>query len=584
MILRFVLSCALAFACVAPALAADAIKPLPTADLSKLSRENADEIRGYLTQFNKDKNTLKGSDLAESYANIGALHARVGIFDVAEVAFADAAAINPEDGRWPYLQALIATARGQQAAARKFFERSYQLNPSYLPARMALANALIRENELDRARTLLEEFTKDNKTYPMPYAVLGAIALRQDRNADAVDQFKQAIASEPQATQLYGGLAMAQEKVGDKKAAEQARAKAGDIAPSLPDPMMERILPIIDLKAPVGAAAAAPANAAQPVSAGNEPPLVGPKQTAMLEAGMSATAGNVDAARKTLDAALRQFPNDTELLLSYARIEAAAGKFDAARSRVRAATAAAPKEAGAWYVQGMIEEAAGDDTAATAAFTKALSVDSRNVRARIAIGNIQLRNGNSADAMNTYADAVLGSPDSTDARARLIATQVLAGKCGEAVRETGNAASQSPRDAGVAELYVRVASTCRSATAEQRKRAMTMGENLYKSPLGSSAQVSEAYALSLAAAGKWEDAAQTQGAAIFDALNHGNDESVPLYRDFYTKLQAKQLPDRPWPAAHPLYKPTRPTFRPAARPVVKPAAAQPAPTKPATKK
>ncbi len=583
MIFRIALPLVLAFACIAPASAADAIKPLPTADLSKLSKENADEIRDYLAQFNKEKATLRGSDLAERYADIGALHARVGIFDVAEVAFADAAAINPDDGRWPYLQALISLARGQEPAAKTFFERSFKLNSGYLPARMGLANVLVRDNELDRARAVLEEFTKDNKTYPMPYAVLGAIALRQERSTDAVNLFKLALAAQPQATQLYGGLALAQEQAGDKKGAEESRAKAGDIAPTLPDPMMERILPIIDLKAPVIASGAtAPASVAQAV---NEPPAVGPKQNAMVAAGMSATAGDYDAARKTLDAALKQFPNDMELLLAYARVEAAAGKFDAARSRVRAATVVAPKEVGVWYVQGLVEEAAGDDAAATAAFTKALTVDNANVRARIAIGNIQLRNGNTADAMKTYADTLRSAPDSTDARARLIATQVLANKCAAAVSETGDAATKSPRDAGIAELYVRVASTCRSANTEQRKRAMTMGENLYNSPLGSSAQVSEAYALSLAAAGKWQDAEQTQAAAMFDVAKNGNEASIALYKDFYAEFQAKQLPDRPWAAAHPLLKPTRPTFMPTSKPVTKSAAAQPAvPATPATKK
>ena len=583
MIFRIALSLVLAFACIAPASAAD-IKPVPTADLSKLSKENADEIRGYLAQFNKDKNTLKGSDLAESYGNIGALHARVGIFDVAEVAFANAAAITPVDGRWPYLQALVSIARGQQPAARTFFERSFKLNPGYLPARMALANALIRENELVRARALLEEFTKDHKTYPMPLAVLGAIALRQDRDADAVNLFKMALAAEPQATQLYGGLALAQEVTGDKKGAEASRAKAGDVAPTLPDPMMERILPIIELKAPAIAS-----GTATPTSGGQvaeQAPLVGPKQNAIVAAGMSATGGDYVGARKILDETLKQFPNDADLLLAYARVEAAAGKFDAARSRARAATVAAPKEVGPWYVQGLVEEAAGDDAAATAAFTKALTVDNSNVRARLAIGKIQIRNGNTADAMKTYADALQSAPDSTEARAHLISAQVLSNKCADAVSESGAAATKNPRDAGVAELYVRVASTCRSANAEQRKRAMTMGENLYNSPLGSSAQVAESYALSLAAAGKWQDAEQTQAAAMFDVVNNGNEASIALYKDFYTKFQAKQLPDRPWAAAHPLLKPTRATFKPPSKPVTKSAAAQPAatPATPATKK
>lgn len=576
MIFRLALPLVLALACIAPASAADAIKPLPTADMSTLSKENADEIGGYMTRFNKVKNTLKGSELAEGYADAGALHARVGLFDVAEVAFANAAAITPEDSRWPYLQALISMARGQQPAARKYFERSFTLNPDYLPARMALANALIREDQLDRARSLLEEFSNDHVTYSMPLAVLGAIALRQDRDADAVKLFKMALAAEPQATQLYGGLALAQEATGDKKGAEASSAKAGDVAPTLPDPMMHRILPIVDLKAPaVASRPTAPASGGQ---AANEAPAAGPKQNAMVAAGMSATAGDYDAARKTLDATLKQFPNDAEVLLAYARVEAAAGKFDAARSRARAATLAAPKEVGPWYVQGLVEEAAGDDAAATAAFTKVLTIDNRNARARIAIGTIQLRNGNTADAMKTYADAMLGAPESTDARAHLIAAQVLAGKCSDSVRETGSAASSSPRDAGIAELYVRVASTCRSANADQRKRAMTMGENLYNSPLGSSAQVSEAYALALAAAGKWQDAEQTQAAAMFDVAKNGNEASIALYKDFYAKFQAKQLPDRPWAAAHPLLKPTRPTFKPASKPMTRVGAAKPAAT------
>ncbi len=570
MIFRIALPLVLAFACIAPATAADAIKPLPTADLSKLSKANGDEIRSYLVEFNKEKATLRGSDLAERYADIGALHARVGIFDVAEVAFADAAAITPEDGRWPYLQALIALARGQETQGRAFFERSFKLNPGYLPARVAMANTLIRDNELDRAKALLTDFVKDHQVYPMPYAVLASVELRQGRYAEAVEAFKRALAADPQATQIYKGLAIAQEKLGDQKAADASRAKAGDGSPTLPDPLMERILPIIDLKAPVVASgAAAQATGGQ---AANEPPAAGPKQNAIVAAGMSATTGDYDAARKTLDAALRQFPNDAEVLLAYARVEAAAGKFDAARSRARAATVAAPKEAGPWYVQGLIEEAAGDDAAATAAFSKVLTIDNSNARARMAIGTIQLRNGNTADAMKTYADALLGSPDSTDARAHLIAAQVLAGKCADAVQETGTAATRSPRDAGIAELYVRVASTCRSANADQRKRAMTMGENLYNSPLGSSAQVSEAYALSLAAAGKWQDAEQTQAAAMFDVAKTGNEASIALYKDFYAKFQARQLPDRPWAGAHPLLKPTRTTFKPTSKPVTKSAA------------
>lgn len=580
MISRIALSLALSLACSGTTLAADAIKPIPTADLSKLSKENADEVRLYRDRFEKEKGTLKGVELAQSYADVGAVHARVGLFDVAEVAFADAELIAPLDSRWSYLRALVATARGQDAAARQSFEKAYKLNPDYLPIRMALANSLIRANDLERARGLLDEFVAKHKTYPMPYAVLGDIAVRQKRFADAAKLFQAGLDAEPKANQLYGGLAYAQEQAGNKKAADAARARAGDVGPTIDDPIMARILPVIDLKLARPAAGAASTAAAPP-------PAADPKQAVLVETGFAVSGGQFDAARKRLDDGLKQFPDDSELLMAYARVEAAAGKPDAARARARAGTAASPKDAGAWTMQGLIEESIGDDAAALQSYTKAVSIDSTFARARIAIGNLQLRGGKLDDATKAYRAALTALPDSTDARARVIATQVLAGQCAAAVKETGDAATRRARDAGIAELYVRVASTCPASNAEQRKRALTIGENLYKSPAGGSAQVSEAYALALAANGKWQDAEQTQGAAVFDALSKGNNAaSVALYRDFYQQLNMKKLPDRPWPAAHPLFKPERPSFKAPPPVAAKPAATAPAPAaaKPPVKK
>ncbi|MEO7916957.1 MAG: tetratricopeptide repeat protein, partial [Dokdonella sp.] len=179
MINRITIALVLALACFTSVHAADAVKALPTANLSGIDKENADEIRRYVERFNTRKATLSGSELAEAYVDVGAVHARVGKFDVAEVAFANAAAIAPQDGRWPYLQGLVALARGQEPAALTFFERSFKLNSGYVPGRMAFANALIRVNQLDRARAILDEFVAKEQTYPMPYAVLGDIAVRQ---------------------------------------------------------------------------------------------------------------------------------------------------------------------------------------------------------------------------------------------------------------------------------------------------------------------------------------------------------------------------------------------------------------------
>lgn len=562
MIIRFILAIVLALAPMSLAVAAEAVRPLPNADLSGIDRELADEIREFRARLDREKSKLGGVELGELYGDVGAVHARVGLFDVAEVAFANAESVAPLDGRWPYLRGLIAIARGQDAISRQAFERALKLNADYLPIRMALVNSLVRANELDRARQLLEPFVATHKTYPVPFAMLGDIAMRQKRYGDAVTLFKSALAAEPGANSLYQALAAAQKETGDGKGAEASLAKAGDVSPSISDPVMARIMPVVDIRP---ASATTSAGAAAGRSA--QEPELDPRRAALGEVELATSVGQFDAARKRLDAALKQYPGDAGLLLGYARVEATAGNAAAARSRAAAATSSAPKEATAWSARAVIEDGLGDDAAAVASYRKALEVDAKFARAQIGIGNIELRGGRRAQAEDAYRAALALAPQSTDARARLIATQVLAGQCSTAIGEMTDAVKRFPRDGGIAELFVRVASTCQGATAEQRKRALSIAEELYKSPAGGSAQVSEAYALALAANGRWDDAGQTQGAAVFDAVSNGNNAaSVALYRETYQRLQAKQLPTQPWPAAHPLFKPVRPAFRTASSP------------------
>ena len=68
---------------------------------------------------------------------------------------------------------------------------------------------------------------------------------------------------------------------------------------------------------------------------------------------------------------------------------------------------------------------------------------------------------------------------------------------------------------------------------------------------------SAALALAEAAQGKFDDAAKYQAEAIYQAVRSGNKTLAEMYRTTMRQFSAKQVPDRPWPAEHPFFKPPR---------------------------
>lgn len=551
------------FAVAAPSLHADvALKPVPVPDLSKLPSAEAEELRKTRTSFDKGKDVLIGDALSESYFLLGAAYARSGLNEAAAAALADAAALSPNNGHWVYAQGIVAAAQRQDAAAAAFFERAYTLAPDYLPIRAALANRRMAAGDLDGARKLMEEYVAHHTQQAVPYAMLGDIALRQKRYADAVVQFDHALKIAPDANRLYAQLADAQAGAGDAKAASASRAKAGQKVPALEDPVGSRVLPLRG-----GAPAAQGAQAQQPLDA---------RSANMVEAMRMVATGQYDAARRTLDAALKTTPKDAILLALYSRIEASAGNLAAAQSRATEAIAADPKNAAGQYSLGVVREMNNDDAGAQRAYEEALRLDPKYAGARASLGNLFLRTGRNDAAAVQFRALAQAFPANSDAWAHLIAAQTLNGQCGGALKEINQALGKDANNADLLQFFVRLASTCPAASADEKRMALDYAGKLYRGR--ESEAIGEAYALALAANGKWDDAVKTQQGAMFIVLRGGDRQDLGMYREFLQQFQAHKVPDRPWPASAPIFHPQR--AMPDPKPAAAPAAAQtPAPKK-----
>ncbi|HEY6941126.1 tetratricopeptide repeat protein [Dokdonella sp.] len=511
------------------------VKPVPTPDLSRLPPAQADELRKTRETFEKSKIALVGEPLAEAYAILGAAYARNGFVDAATIALEDASLLAPKDGRWVYVQGVLARSQKQAGVAQNYFDIALQLNPEYLPIRATVARGKMDNGDLDGARKLLADYVAKHTDQAVPYAMLGEIALKQKRYAEAIEQTQRALAIDPKATALYATLAEAQAGAGNAQAAADARAKAGNVPPVLADPLGDGLL------GRAGTAVTGTGAAAAPKGIGDVPALLALHQ--------------YDAARKVLDAAVAASPKDATLLALYARAEAAAGNLAAANARADAAIAADRNSALAQLSKGVALEMGNDDAGAQRAYQEAVRLDPKLGEVRALLGALLLRTGRAADAAVQYRALVQLDLRDAEHWMQLVGADVVAGQCGSALRDSSDLLATDVNNKFVLQLFVRLASTCAQASAGERRGALEYGRKLYAE--NPSAPNGEAYALALAANGKWDDAVKTQQAAMFVLVRNGLKAALTPYREVLQQLQAHKLPDRPWPASAAVYHPLR---------------------------
>lgn len=533
------------------AFAADAlVKPIPVPDLSKLPQAKAEELRQARIDFEKVKPTLVGEALAQAHAMLGAEYARAGFYDAAAIALDDASALEPSDGRWVYARGIIARLQKQSPAALGYFEQALTLNQEYLPIRIAVVNARVEQGDLEGARKLLADFVAANPQQPVALALLGDIALRQKRYADAIDATNRALALDPKATKLYGQLADAYTGAGNAKAAADARAKAGDGMPALGDPIG---LGLVQVEVPAQPNAS---TSPQPAESTGVNAAAARTLTPEREAEFLLQTKQYDAARQKLESSLRTRPNDAELLAIYARVEAADGNLTQAKSRAQAAVTANPNAQAAQYVFGLVLEMMNDDRGAQVVYEKAISLDPKAPEPQMALANLLMRTGRYDDAAARYREVTQIDKKNGEAWSRLVAAEAAAGKCAAAIREINGALAKDARNGILMQLFVRLTSTCSASNVEEKRMALDYGGKIYQQ--SDAAPIGEAYALALAANGKWDDAVKTQQAAMFVLVRNGRRHDLPPYRDFLQQFQAHKLPDHPWPPMSELVRPERP--------------------------
>ncbi len=176
----------------------------------------------------------------EAWGELGLLFAAHGLPAAAEVCFANAAALAPDDFRWPHLRglALIEDHRLEEAATA--FAEAYSRRP-YYPALLRRARALQELGRFDDAKLLLSIAAAHSADDPALLALQGEQAALEDDHAAAIDLLSRALARAPGATRLHYPLALSYRARGDAAAANRHFALAGRVGIVPLDPLADAV-------------------------------------------------------------------------------------------------------------------------------------------------------------------------------------------------------------------------------------------------------------------------------------------------------------------------------------------------------
>jgi tetratricopeptide (TPR) repeat protein len=168
-------------------------------------------------------------------------------YETASLLYARAAAAERRF-EWFYLAGLVETRLARHVDAAKLLKEAVALDPTSVPARLALADALFASDEVDAALALYTRLTDGPGAPHARYGLGRALAARGD-TAGALRELETAVALYPEFGAAWYAIGMARRNAGLRDEAGAALAKAQEFGarwPSVDDPLVSHVRALRD--------------------------------------------------------------------------------------------------------------------------------------------------------------------------------------------------------------------------------------------------------------------------------------------------------------------------------------------------
>jgi tetratricopeptide (TPR) repeat protein len=517
----------------APSLQAVALPDLAAADEGVREQAKA----AYATLLQAMQSGAGDNELGNAYGRLAMFLHAAEYFDAALPGYQNAAALQPNDARWPYYMGLLYNTIGRGADAVAAFQRALMLTPDDVPTMIRLAQLLIDEGRPDDAEPLLiRASTQEPRSVPV-LAALGQVALARGQYQAAVRHFEAALAIDPGALSLHAPLANAYRALGHPETAGAHLKQWRNLEIIVADPRREAL----DLVLRSGLS-----YELRGLKAMHAQDWKG--ATAAFREGLTVAPAGSMASRSLhhkLGTALYMGGDPR-------------GAVQQFREVLRSAPAEGPDEwvAKANYSLGVLMMSGGRFDQAVAYLNAAVKYQPNYAEAHLALGDALRRNGKLDAAAKHYREVVRIDPSSTDARFAYAVTLVRLRRYLEARQWLEESLAVQHEQPVLTHALARVLASAPDDHVRDGQRALALAQQLAQQE--TTTDVGESLAMAVAEPGNYTTAVSVQKDVMAAAARAGLRETVARMGENLRRYERRQPCRTPWAASDPVNLPGPP--------------------------
>lgn len=363
--------------------------PLPVADLSSADEALRAQVAGYEARIQAlHAERAAAPEVAAAIGELGRLYhglqllqpEALYLLENALACYREAQRVDPDDWRWPYLEAFALDARGDLEPAARRYRAVLASTPNRVTVLLRLAEVEHRLGLSSEAEARWREALALDPDQPAAHYGLGRIALDGGDATAAAEALERALELAPAAGRVHHALALTRRDLGDRDRAGFHLERANETPAPIDDPLVQGLVLL-----PAGGGATLQRGLLA-VQAGALDDAVRLLERATEEdpANLAAhrnlalaliDAGRPDEAISALQALARLDPADAWIQLELGRLLGVRGRFDLSLTHLERAVELAPRHKQARVELGLALARAGRPREALPQFETALDID-----------------------------------------------------------------------------------------------------------------------------------------------------------------------------------------------------------------
>jgi tetratricopeptide (TPR) repeat protein len=380
-----------------------AVPELPRLTLDNFApgiRDQVDEAYSYARSHSTD---------AAASGRLGMVLQTYGLLKEAAVCYRRAMQLEPTVFQWAYYLGGVEADQGRCDAAISTLHIALLIDPSYLPAKLRLANCLLSSADWDASGKLYSEIVAEHSDNAEGYYGLGRVRAARREVSDAAEAYRKAIELFPDFAAAHYALALTYRALREPgQADEQLRLyeknKSG--IPPTGDPLMAEVRALNQ-------------SATYQVQLGAE-----------LE-----RQGKLEESAAAHEKALEIDPQLVQAHINLIELYGRLGQFEKAEKHYQAAIRLDPGSAESYYNDGVLLLSAEKYQLAEDAFRKTIEINPFYAGAHNNLGYLLERQGHLSEAVAEYRRAIENKPSDRQAHFNLGRVLVNQKKYQEGIQE-----------------------------------------------------------------------------------------------------------------------------------------------------